>query len=201
MLEQINELIERFLVGLDWRFPAFREEKTMITLLLAFLLVATAAARALRMCFQATVLPNGTLARCCHFDVRGHRDVAPWSHGSRRLRRSRTFATSSHQELRPSRGADVCALDLERPDSWARVRAGGRRRPARSERGVDLICGGQAAEREAHAGAGASFAERPWPCSTCDGSVAPDWQADPPETASPFRSSAMTSASASTWSK
>ena len=39
---------------------------------------------------------------------------------------------------------------------------------------------------------------RPMARSTCEGSVAPDWQADPPEIASPFKSSAMTRASAST---
>ena len=50
MLDQINQLIERFLVGLGLALSRLSaEEKGMITLLLAFLLVATAAARALRM--------------------------------------------------------------------------------------------------------------------------------------------------------
>jgi hypothetical protein len=50
MQDYFNQLIERFLVGLGMALSKLSaEEKNMITLLLAFLLVATAAARALRM--------------------------------------------------------------------------------------------------------------------------------------------------------
>ena len=43
--------------------------------------------------------------------------------------------------------------------------------------------------------------ERPMAVRTCDGSVAPDWQALPAETERPFRSSAMRRESASSPSK
>jgi hypothetical protein len=50
MLERLSELIERFLVALGLTLSRLSpEEKTMITLLLTFLLVASAVARALQM--------------------------------------------------------------------------------------------------------------------------------------------------------
>ncbi|HEX9200669.1 MAG TPA: hypothetical protein VF865_13990 [Acidobacteriaceae bacterium] len=50
MLDRLSELIELFLVGLGQAISRLSaEEKTMITLLLSFLIVAAAAARALEM--------------------------------------------------------------------------------------------------------------------------------------------------------
>jgi hypothetical protein len=50
VLDHFNELMERFLVGLGLAISRLSaEEKNMISLLLAFLLVATIAARALHM--------------------------------------------------------------------------------------------------------------------------------------------------------
>jgi hypothetical protein len=50
MLDRLNELIEQFLVGLGLTLSRLSaEEKRMITLLLAFLLIAAVAARALHM--------------------------------------------------------------------------------------------------------------------------------------------------------
>jgi hypothetical protein len=50
MLDRLGELIEMFLVGLGQALSRLSsEEKTMITLLLAFLIVASAAAHALQM--------------------------------------------------------------------------------------------------------------------------------------------------------
>jgi hypothetical protein len=50
MLDRISELIEQFLVGLGLILSRLStEEKTMITLLLTFLLVAAAVARVLQM--------------------------------------------------------------------------------------------------------------------------------------------------------
>jgi hypothetical protein len=50
MLDRLNELIEELLVGLGLTLSALsKEEKTMITLLLAFLLLAAAAARVLHL--------------------------------------------------------------------------------------------------------------------------------------------------------
>lgn len=48
MLDHLNELIERFLVGLGLALSRLSaEEKTMVTLLLVLLVIAAAAARAL----------------------------------------------------------------------------------------------------------------------------------------------------------
>lgn len=50
MLDRLNELIEQFLVGLGLTLSQLSaEQKTMITLLLIFLVVAAAAARVLQM--------------------------------------------------------------------------------------------------------------------------------------------------------
>jgi hypothetical protein len=50
MLDRFNELIEEFLVGLGLTLSQLSaEEKSMITLLLAFLLIAAVAAPALQM--------------------------------------------------------------------------------------------------------------------------------------------------------
>lgn len=52
MLDRINEMITLFLVGLGQALARLsEEEKTMIGLLLAFLLVAAAASRALHVYF------------------------------------------------------------------------------------------------------------------------------------------------------
>lgn len=50
MLDRLNELIEQFLVGLGLTLSRLStEEKRMITLLLAFLLIAAVASPALQM--------------------------------------------------------------------------------------------------------------------------------------------------------
>jgi hypothetical protein len=53
MLDRLNELIEQFLVALGLVLSRLsQEEKTMITLLLTFLLVAASVARVLQIAYS-----------------------------------------------------------------------------------------------------------------------------------------------------
>ena len=65
---------------------------------------------------------------------------------------------------------------------------------------IDIRIGRGFQQAEAQTGARARSCRGPWPSAHGWARSAPEWQADPPETATPFRSSAITSASPSSWS-